>query len=75
MKAPTRLLSQLSLGQLTRIREIERAFHVRAFGEELARVNLDMTKEERIGYINWMRKTAREHGVKLERKTWLEEEP
>ena len=30
-----------------RIREIERKFHVHAFGEELARVNLDMTIEER----------------------------
>jgi hypothetical protein len=54
--------------QRARIREIERAFHVRAFGEELARVNLDMTKEERHRYLAWMRKTAREHGVKTNRR-------
>jgi hypothetical protein len=53
---------------LARVREIERAFHVRAFGEELARVNLDMTKEERHRYIDWMRETARKHGVKPEKK-------
>jgi hypothetical protein len=51
-------------GQLKRLREIERAFHVRAFGEELARVNLDMTEAERIKYIGWMRRLAAQHGVK-----------
>jgi hypothetical protein len=51
---------------LARLREIEREFHVRAFGEELARVNLDMSNEERIRYLDWMRETAREHGVKPE---------
>ena len=50
--------------QLRRIREIEREFHVRAFGEELARVNLDMTIEERHRYLEWMRETARQGGVK-----------
>jgi hypothetical protein len=49
--------------QLARIREIERDFHVRAFGEELARVNLDMTIEERHRYLAWMRETARKNGV------------
>lgn len=49
------------------LREIERDYHVRAFGEELARVNLDMTKEERIRYIQWMRENARERGVNVER--------
>ncbi len=53
--------------QLARIREIERDFHVRAFGEELARVNLDMTIEERRQYLAWMRETARRHGVKTGR--------
>ena len=53
---------------LARVREIEREFHVRAFGEELARVNLDMTKEERHRYIDWMRETAHKHGVKPEPK-------
>jgi hypothetical protein len=49
------------------LREIERDYHVRAFGEELARVNLDMTKEERIRYLQWMRENARKHGVNGER--------
>jgi hypothetical protein len=49
--------------KLARIREIERDFHVRAFGEELARVNLDMTIEERHRYLAWMRETARKNGV------------
>lgn len=49
------------------LREMERDFHVRAFGEELARVNLDMTKEERIRYLSWMRENARKHGVNLEK--------
>jgi hypothetical protein len=49
--------------KLARIREIERAFHVRAFGEELARVNLDLTIQERHAYLDWMRAVARENGV------------
>ena len=49
--------------QRARIREIQREFHVRAFGEELARVNLDMTIEERHKYLEWMRQMARKHGV------------
>jgi hypothetical protein len=48
---------------LARLREIEHEFHVRAFGEELARVNLKMTKDERIRYLDWMRETARKHGI------------
>lgn len=61
--------------KLARIRQIERDFHVRAFGEELARVNLDMTKEQRLEYIEWMRETARKNGVPSPRRHWLEEEP
>ena len=49
--------------KLARIREIERDFHVRAFGEELARVNLDLTIEERHRYLDWMRELARKNGV------------
>ena len=49
--------------QLARIREIEREFHVRAFGEEMARVNLDFTMEERLRYLGWMRELARQNGV------------
>src|SRR5262249_16523986 len=56
----TYLLPRWSKEQLARIREIEREFHVRAFGEELARVNLDMTIEERhrSGCASWLAKTA-----------------
>ncbi len=57
-----------------RLREIERDFHVRAFGEELARVNLDLTKEERHRYLAWMRETARKHGVKPEKRFPYDEE-
>ena len=47
--------------QLARLRKIEPESHERAFGEELARVNLDMTIEERHQYLAWI--VAREHGV------------
>ncbi len=50
--------------QSRRLRDIERDFHVRAFGEELARVNLDMTEAERVAYLGWMRRLAAQHGVK-----------
>jgi hypothetical protein len=52
-----------SKDKLARIRKIQPDFHVRAFGEELARVNLDMTKEERHRYLAWMRETAQKNGV------------
>ena len=74
MKPPTKLLPCLSKEKLARVREIERDFHVRAFGEELARVNLDMTKDERHRYIDWMRETARRNGVKPEKKFPYDEE-
>ena len=45
--------------------EINRRLHERAFGEELARVNLDLTEAERLAYIAWMRETARQHGIDL----------
>jgi hypothetical protein len=63
--------------QLARFRQIERDFHVRAFGEELARVNLDMTIDERHRYIDWMRETARRNGVRIgrERSPLEDEEP
>ena len=74
-RAPiTYRLPRRSKEQLARIRQIERDFHVRAFGEELARVNLDMTKEQRLEYIDWMRETARKNGVPAARRHWLEEE-
>ena len=61
-------MPRMSGEKLARLREIERNFHVRAFGEELARVNLDMTKAERLRYIDWMRENARRHGVKPEKR-------
>jgi hypothetical protein len=45
--------------EIARFRQIERDFHIRAFGEELARVNLDLSIEERHQYLDWMRQTAR----------------
>jgi hypothetical protein len=60
MKAPVRLLPPWSKESFARIRAIERDFHVRAFGEELAKVNLDMTAAERQRYVAWMRRMARE---------------
>lgn len=53
---------------LARFREIERDFHEREFGAELARVNLDLTIEERLKYLEWMRNLSRRHGVKPEKK-------
>ena len=56
------------------MRRLEREYHVRAFGEELAKVNLDFTIEERLSYIDWMRKTVRhgsrpsEHSAAAERE-------
>ena len=73
MKAPLKLEPLAPKARRTRQREIERDFHVRAFGEELAHVNLDLTPEERIQYINWMRQNALNHSVNLEQKCWLEE--
>ena len=67
-RAPLRYGPPWPKKKLARIRQIERDFHVRAFGEELARVNLDMTKAERLRYIDWMRETARRHGVKPEKR-------
>ena len=74
MRAPLRLLPPWPKEKLARIREIERDFHVRAFGEELARVNLDMTQEERRRYLAWMRKTAHANGVKTGRNESLYKE-
>ena len=63
-RAPlTYRLPPWSKEQLAHIREIQRDFHVRAFGEELARVNLDMSIEERHRYLDWMRELARQNGV------------
>ena len=66
MRAPLRY-QKLTREHVEKFREIERAYHVRAFGEELARVNLDLTQKERIQYIQWMRDNARQHSVNFER--------
>ena len=63
-RAPLRYGSLLPKEKLAHLRELERNFHVRAFGEEMARVNLDMTKEQRLRYLDWMHETGRRHGVK-----------
>jgi hypothetical protein len=63
MRTPLRLMPRFSKEKFARIRQIQRDFHVRAFGEELARVNLDMTIEERHRYLAWLRETARKNGV------------
>lgn len=68
MRAPLKLSPPRSREARTRLRELEHDAHVRFFGEELARVNLDLTKEERMKYLEWMRQTARKHGVKPEKK-------
>ena len=66
MRAPLRY-QKLTREHVEKFREIERAYHVRAFGEELARVNLDLTQKERIQYIQWMRDNARQRGVTFEK--------
>ena len=67
MRAPLRY-PKLTRAHVEQFRELERAYHVRAFGEELARVNLDMTKDERLRYLQWMRDHARKR-VQLRRST------
>ena len=62
IRAPLKLEPRTP-GQLRRLRELEREFHVRAFGEEMARVNFDLTEAERVAYLGWMRRLAAQHGV------------
>ena len=47
-----------------RFREIERNYHRRAFGEELTRVNLDSSLEDRRRYLEWMRHYSQRHRAK-----------
>ncbi len=51
--------------KLARLRALERDFHVRAFGEELARVNLDLSPEDRRRYLDGMRQLSRRKGSSL----------
>jgi hypothetical protein len=63
---PEPLRQQLpSPERLDALREIQRDQHERLFGEELARVNLDFTLEERLAYLSWMRDTVRRSGREL----------
>jgi hypothetical protein len=62
-RAPLRLRRPLPKHEMARFNQIKRDFHVRALGEELARVNLDMTIEQRCDYNNWMRELADKNGV------------
>jgi hypothetical protein len=57
------------------LREIERRFHRREFGEELTRVNLDMSEADRIAYVSWMCATARQNGIDLRARSvhaWMD---
>ena len=67
MRAPLRLVRPTGRA-LRHLEMVRRRFHFSEFGDELARVNLDMTKEERLSYLDWMRETARRHGVKPTQK-------
>ena len=62
MRAPLRLVRPKGRA-LRHVQAVRRRFHVLAFGEELARVNLDFTPEERRAYLEWMRSCARRNGV------------
>ena len=64
IQAPFRLEPR-SAHQRQRLQAILRRFQERAFGEELARVNLDLSEAERIAYVSWMRETSRQHGIDL----------
>ena len=59
-------LAPLTPEQRERIREIEYDFHVRAFGEEMARVNF-LPEEERMRYLYDMIDHAVANGVNFDR--------
>ena len=59
-------LKPLTPEELALIRAVEYAFHVRAFGEEMARVNF-LPLEERKAYIYDIIDHAMSKGVKLEK--------
>ena len=62
MNAPRRL-QRPRRWALWHLRGIRRRFHEQAFGEELARVNLDFTPPQRRAYLAWMRAHSRRNGV------------
>jgi hypothetical protein len=51
-----------------RLAQIEWSFHVRAFGEEMARVNF-LPTAERKAYLRRMRDMARRKGVSLHKES------
>jgi len=63
---PSASIPSATLAQRRRLRRIMRDFHVRAFGEELARVNL-LPEPQRKQAVAEMIDHARRHGVKLSR--------
>ena len=63
MNAPP---SPLTPAQRRRLRKIERDFHVRAFGEEMARINF-LPEKRRKAAVAEMIDHARRKGVKLGR--------
>lgn len=66
MSGPGQLMPQWSPEALERLREVEYDFHVRAFGEEMARVNF-LPLEQRKAYIGEMVDHALKKGVKFEK--------
>ena len=59
-------LGPLTEEQKTFLREVEYAFHVRAFGEEMARVNF-LPLEERKAYLHDIIDHAVRKGVKFDK--------
>lgn len=53
--------------KFARLREIERDFHVHEFGDELARVNLDLSMKERLEYLEWMQNLGQRYGLRFTR--------
>ena len=66
MNEPRELMPPWSPEALEHLREVEYEFHVRAFGEEMARVNF-LPLEQRKAYIGEMVDHARKKGVKFEK--------
>ena len=65
MNAPRRL-QRPRRWALRHLRGIRRRFHEQAFGEELARVGLDFSQDERRANLAWMREHSRRNGVPRE---------
>ena len=59
-------MNQVPTSRMSKLRKIERDFHVRAFGEELARINF-LPEKQRKQAVAEMIDHARRKGVKLTR--------